>query len=95
MLFKNEVFISPSPVGLPKLSLTGLQSQTLWGLVFLVQDPWAKERDMGLSSLTPVGEPLQCNYSLVCGSPIWGCMVLDYITSLPLLPILLWFVLCL
>ena len=34
--FHGEVSISPSPVGLPKLCPAGLQSQILWGLVFLV-----------------------------------------------------------
>ena len=40
---------------------------------------------MGLRALSPLGEPLQCNYSPVCGLPTVG-MGLDYITSLPLLP---------
>ena len=53
--FKNEVSVFPSPVGLPKLSPSGLQSQMLWGLAFLVQDPRAGEPDVGLRTLTPVG----------------------------------------
>ena len=44
----------------------------LWGLVFLAQDPQTGEPGVGLRSLTPVGEPLQCNYSPVCGSPTLG-----------------------
>jgi len=32
--FKSKLSISPSPVELSKLSLAGLQSQMLWGLVF-------------------------------------------------------------
>ena len=28
-----------SPLGLPEYAPTGLQSQTFWGLVFLLQDP--------------------------------------------------------
>ena len=48
---KSEVSISPYPLGLWKLSLTGLQSQILWGLVFPVQDPQAGEANMGLESL--------------------------------------------
>ena len=66
---KSKVSISPSSLGLPKLSPAGLQSQMLWGLVFLVQDPWAGTPDVGLRPLTLVGEPLQWNYSPVCGSP--------------------------
>ena len=35
----SEISISHSPLALLKVNPTGLQSQTLWGLVFLVQDP--------------------------------------------------------
>ena len=72
MPFKSEVSISCSPLGLLKLSPTVLQSQMLWGLLFLVQDPWAGEPDVGLRSLTPVGEPLYYNYSPIHGSPTQG-----------------------
>ena len=58
VLFMSEDFISPSPVGLLQLSTAGLQFQMLWGLVFLVPEPWAWEPDVGLRTLTPVGEPL-------------------------------------
>ena len=57
--FKSEVSISSNSLGLSKVSPTGLQSQMLWGLIFLVQNPQAGEPDMGLSPLTPLGEPLQ------------------------------------
>ena len=70
--FKSEVSIYPSPLGLPKLGPAGLQSQMLWGLVLLMQDPWVAEPYVGLRILTPVGEPLQCNYTPVCGSPTQG-----------------------
>ena len=72
MPFKSEVSISPSPVGLLKLSPTGLQGQMPWGLVFLVPDPQAGEPDIALITVTLVGEPLQYNYSPICGSPTWG-----------------------
>ena len=36
--FKHEVPISHSPLGLLKVSPTGLKSQRSWGLLFLVQD---------------------------------------------------------
>ena len=42
--FKNEVSISPSPLGLQKLRCSGIKSHMLWGLIFLVQDPWAGGR---------------------------------------------------
>ena len=66
--FKSEVSISPSSVGLLQLTCTGLQSQMLWGLVFL-QEPRAGEADVGLRTLTPVGGPLQYDFSPVSGLP--------------------------
>lgn len=65
----------------------GLQSQVLGGLIFLVQDPQAGETDGGAQTPHSVGEPLQ--YFPVCGSP-WdpGSVGLDYVLSLPLLPLL-------
>ena len=69
--FKSEVPISPSPVRFLQLSPVGLQSQMFWGL-FLMQEPHAGEPDMGLRTLTPVGEPLQYNYSPIRGLPTWG-----------------------
>ena len=41
--------------------------------------PGCGEPDMGLRTLTPVGEPLQYNYSSVCGLPSWGLW--DFIIS--------------
>ena len=68
-------------MGLLKLSPMGLQSQVLWGLILLVQDPQAGGG--GLRPLTPVGEALHSSYFAVCGSP-WdpGSVALD---DLPLL----------
>ena len=57
--FKSEVSISPSSLGLPKVSPAGLQRQVLWGFIFPVQDPWAQVPSMGLRSVPPLGEPLQ------------------------------------
>ena len=51
-------FVSPSPVGLSKLSPTDLQSQMFWGLVFPVQDPWAGEPNVGLRTLTSMEKSL-------------------------------------
>ena len=51
--FKSGVPISHSPLALPKGSLTGLQSQTFWELIFWVQKPQAGEPDAGLRSLAP------------------------------------------
>lgn len=55
VLFKNRVSISNSP----KLSATFIQSQTFWGLIFQVQDPWVWVPSLGLGPLTPWGEPLE------------------------------------
>ena len=84
--FKSEVSTFLSCVRLPKVNPTGIQSQILWEFVSLVQDP-------GLRTVITVGVPLQCNYSSVLGQPPGG-MGLDYITNLPLLPVFLWFLLC-
>ena len=48
-------------MGLLQLNPGGLQSQMLWELIFPVPEAWAGEPDMGLRTLTPVGEPLQYN----------------------------------
>ena len=37
-----------------------------------MQDPWTREPDVGLRTLTPVGKPLQYNYSPVCELPTRG-----------------------
>ena len=58
-LLESGVTISLSPLGLLKVSPTGLQSQMLWGLIFPVLDSWAGEPNMGLRPLTPLGETLQ------------------------------------
>lgn len=39
-----------SPKGLGEISPTDLQSQMLWGLNFLVQDPQAEEPNVGLKT---------------------------------------------
>ena len=48
--------VSPSPVGLPKLSPAGLQSQMLKGFIFLQQELWVWGLEVGLRTLTPVGD---------------------------------------
>ena len=90
--FKSGVSISHSPLGLPKVSPAGLQSQTFWGLIFLVQVPQAGDHDVGFRCLAPWGEPLQLQLFSRLWVTHWG-MGLDYIVTPPLLPILLWFLL--
>ena len=72
--FKSEVSLSPSPWGPLKLSPAGLQSQMLWGLIFLCRTPGLKELNIGLRTLIPA-EPLQ-----FVGHPSEG-MGLDLIIS--------------
>ena len=57
-LFKNGASISPSPMEFLHTTPTGLQCQMLWGIFLPVLDPHMCEFDMGLITLTPVGESL-------------------------------------
>lgn len=63
---------APSLLGLPKVSPTGPQSQMLWGTIFLVQDPWSGETNLGLR-LSLLGENCYSySYSSICGPPTVG-----------------------
>lgn len=44
----------------------------LKGLIFLEQDLWVWGPEIGLRTLTPVGDTLQSNYFPVLGLPTWG-----------------------
>ena len=69
--FKSFCF--PQSCGAPAIKPHWLsQTNVLGGLISPMLDPWAGEPNVGLRTLTPVGEPLQYNYSAVWGSPIWG-----------------------
>ena len=57
--FKSGVSISHSPLSLPKVIPTGLQSQTSGGLSSWCRTPRAREPDIGLRPLAPWGKPLQ------------------------------------
>ena len=50
--------VSLSPEELLHSSPAGLESQVLWGLHLLMPDPQAGEPDVGLQTLTHMGEPL-------------------------------------
>ena len=89
---KSEESISTNPLGLLKISPTGLESQMLWGLTLMVQDPQAGEPNMELRTLTATGGPLQYNYSPVYRLPTQGFGA--YLYHEPTLPIhLMWFLL--
>ena len=47
-----------SSFGTPEIKPRSLQSQMLWGLIFLALDYQARKADVGLRTLTTVGEPL-------------------------------------
>ena len=71
---KTGVSISPSPVELLCTISTGLQCQMLQGLFLPVPDPHMGEFDVGLRTLTPVGESLWTSYLPVCGASHLGGM---------------------
>ena len=89
--FNSGVSIFHSPLGLLKVSPTGLQSYISWGLVFLMQDSLAEVPDMELG-LFALGENLSAIVIILLfvGSPPRS-MGLDYTASMPLLLILLCF----
>ena len=68
-LFKNEISVSPSPMELLHTSPTGLQCQMFCVLFLPVPDPQAWGPDVGLRTLTPIGESLWYSYFPVCGFP--------------------------
>ena len=70
-MHQSEVYVPPNPVGLLQLSPTRFQSQMFWGLILLMLDLGLGSQTVGLRMLTPV-EPLQYNYSPVCGLPTQG-----------------------
>ena len=66
---KSGVSISHSPLALLKLSPAGLQSQTFWGFVFLVQGLCTGYPRVGSDPLLLGEELCSCNYPPICGSP--------------------------
>lgn len=72
MPFKREVSISPKPSGTLKSKPHWLSKLNVLGVCLLVAGPLVCESKMGLKLLTPLGEALRCNYSLVCESPTQG-----------------------
>ena len=77
--FESEVSIYPSPQGLLQLSTAGLQSQMLWGLIFLVLDPRLGSLIWG-SELRLLWENIWSNFSPFCGlyiQRVWGLILLQ------------------
>ena len=70
--FKSGVSISPCPLGLPKVSSTGLQSQMLWGLASWHKTLGFGDPDVGLRPIVPWEEPLQLIILPFVGRPPSG-----------------------
>lgn len=69
VLFKSEVSIFHSALGLPEVSPAGLQSQKFYGLIFQRQHPQLRETDVELKPSFLGKNLCSCDYSPVCGSP--------------------------
>jgi len=71
--FKSGVSVSYSCLAFLISSLTKLQSQAFWGLIFLMQDPWAGWPNVALKPIAH--EENLCNYDYppVSGLPTRGC----------------------
>ena len=82
----NGVSISHRPLTLPKVSPASLQSQTLWGLVILVQDPQSGELYVGLGTCVSWGESLQLLFSSCMWVTYPGLWVLFILLLNPFYP---------
>ena len=92
-LFKSWVFVFYRPLALLYASPASLQCQMFCRLVFPLKGPWARRPKVGLAPLIPWREPLLLLIILPFVGHLSGGMGLEYTISLPLLPILLWFLL--
>ena len=91
--------VSYSPLVLLNVSLAGFLSQTFWLLIFLMQDPWPGESDVGFKAFAPWGGPpwLYNNIPpLVRRSPTWryGSWLVHISTPLPISLWLLLYIFC-
>ena len=68
---KSQVSVFPSAVEFLWSNLIGLHSQTLWGLLLPLLNLQDGEPNVGLRTLTPVGDLPWYNCSPVCESPTW------------------------
>ena len=82
---KSIVSVSSSSAQFMQSLPTVLQSQILWGLLFLLPGPQAMKINMGFRTFTPMEELLWYTYFPVCESST--CMIrFDFIMIVPLLP---------
>lgn len=68
-LFESGVFISHSPLALPEIRPTGLQSQIFSGIIFFVHNIWMGSPMWDSNSLVLGGNFCNCNYLPMCGLP--------------------------
>ena len=71
-------FCFPQSYEIPVIKLHWPSKQIPGGILLLLSDPQAREPDMGLRTITPVGEPLRYNYFPVCGLPtrwVWDLIL--------------------
>ena len=73
MSFENGDLVFYSPLALPNISPTDFNSHKFWKVVFLVQDPWTGELNVGIGLLIPQGGPLSCDFPPTCRSLHQGC----------------------
>lgn len=64
-------FCFPQSYGSLVIKPSCLQSQMFWGHFLPMLDPWAREPDARLKTVTPVGESLKYNHFPICGLPTW------------------------
>lgn len=69
--FRSKVSISSSPTGLLTVCPARSSKPDVQGTHLPSAGLQAEKSDVGLRTL-PVQEPLQPNYSPVCGLPTWG-----------------------
>ena len=84
--FKSEVFVFCSPMEFLWSSPPGPQSQRLWGFLFPMPVLQDRKPDIELRILTPVGELLWYNNSLVYGERLPTHGVWDWLIILQVYP---------
>ena len=87
MPFKSTASVSHSPPAVPNTNPICLQRPVFWALIFLVQDPQAKEPDVGLRPPCALGRTFAMVIILLLWVTYPGDMGVDCIMSLSFLPI--------
>ena len=90
---KSGIYVSYSPPALQYASPIGLHSQMFLELIFSVLDPWGRESDVELRSLTPWGRTTAIVIILPFVGHLPRNVGLHYTESLPFLSISSWLLL--